>query len=243
MPHGSPDWGAGAPKSTVYALNDLGELAVRLGSIVMYDRRGDVVAIEDFENGMNRWSWGADGTNPAVTLVCFPSQHGSLAVKITSPDQDEKSTFIRRRVFKPVLSKYGLEISFKCVAQLYKMRLQIAYFTGSVYYAYFLVYDHNAGTVAIIDENGVEQTIGTCGTQSTSEEAFTNFKLVVDLVNQMYVRGIVNGVSYDASTYEPTVAASGTAKSVTLGVWVTSTGTTQSSPVVDSIIVTQNEPD
>jgi len=53
--HGTPDWGVTAGARTVYQMTDLGELAVRLGSIVTHDRRGDVIFLEDFEEGMGRW--------------------------------------------------------------------------------------------------------------------------------------------------------------------------------------------
>ncbi|GAH95398.1 unnamed protein product, partial [marine sediment metagenome] len=39
---GQPDYAALAPKEIAASISDMGEVAARLGSIVTYDKRGDV---------------------------------------------------------------------------------------------------------------------------------------------------------------------------------------------------------
>ena len=55
MTHGVQDFGASSGQNSTYGLTDLGELAVRLGSPVSFDRRGDVVMMETFEDGLDAW--------------------------------------------------------------------------------------------------------------------------------------------------------------------------------------------
>ena len=55
MAHGARDFGIYAPKETIVTIEDLGELAVRLGSPVNYDRKGDVVWVDGFEDGIDKW--------------------------------------------------------------------------------------------------------------------------------------------------------------------------------------------
>ncbi|GAI49683.1 unnamed protein product, partial [marine sediment metagenome] len=56
MSRGQPDYGSSAVKEVAGTLADMGELAARLSSIVEYDRRGDVVYLDDFEEPVLKWS-------------------------------------------------------------------------------------------------------------------------------------------------------------------------------------------
>ena len=60
MGHGYPDYGTQGPVSTVHSIQDLGELAVRLGSIVTFDRRGNVLWLDGFDSGIGAWSKGGN---------------------------------------------------------------------------------------------------------------------------------------------------------------------------------------
>jgi len=56
MPHGAPDDSNVLKIGEDYRLDDLSELAARLGSIVNYRRTGDVYFMEDFSYGLERWT-------------------------------------------------------------------------------------------------------------------------------------------------------------------------------------------
>jgi len=53
---GQPDFGALAAKEVTASISDMGEVAARLGSIVIYDKRGDVVVFDTFEDPVFKWS-------------------------------------------------------------------------------------------------------------------------------------------------------------------------------------------
>ena len=59
MAHGAPDWFGTTPQGMVHRVADLAELAARLGSPDVFDRRGNVLFMDSFENGQNNWSHGA----------------------------------------------------------------------------------------------------------------------------------------------------------------------------------------
>jgi len=69
MAHGTPDWGVTASKKTIYSLHDMGELAVRLGSIVSFDRRGDVIFSDSFQNGLGK----VYASGVGAGFECWPS--------------------------------------------------------------------------------------------------------------------------------------------------------------------------
>lgn len=52
---GMKDWGQYAPTENVTKEVDLNELAVRLGSPIVYDRGGEVLFFDNFDSGLTRW--------------------------------------------------------------------------------------------------------------------------------------------------------------------------------------------
>lgn len=68
MPRGMPDWGEYSPQEVVSKLLDNAELAARLGSPVLFDRRGTVIFMDDFNCGVNHWDTVTKGN-----LKIYPS--------------------------------------------------------------------------------------------------------------------------------------------------------------------------
>ena len=64
----TPDYGRLSAQATVFPVTDLGELAARLGSIVSHDRRGDVIWLDGFEDGLDKWQPTTSGSGAAVDL-------------------------------------------------------------------------------------------------------------------------------------------------------------------------------
>ena len=81
MAHGHPDYGGAAPLATVYTLQDLAELAARLGSIDVFDRRGNVLLLDDFESGIKKWLFGGTGSYSAG-WICDRAEHGGFCLSI-----------------------------------------------------------------------------------------------------------------------------------------------------------------
>ncbi|GAH83946.1 unnamed protein product, partial [marine sediment metagenome] len=81
MPRGQPDFGMYASASTIGSVSDLAELAVRLGSINIFDRRGKVIDFDDFEDVRKGWEFELLGGATAVRASTAPksgSQHWIL---------------------------------------------------------------------------------------------------------------------------------------------------------------------
>lgn len=111
MAHGQSDFGAYAKKSTTYGLADMGELAVRLGSVVSYDRRGDVVWIEKFNNGMTNWS-AAGAAGHVVEESALESLSDGVSLRTVAPNAGGFNAIIYRHDELPVNSRLGLECAF-----------------------------------------------------------------------------------------------------------------------------------
>jgi len=79
---GAPDDSNVLSTSTFYRLDDMAELAVRLGSPVQYLRSGNIVFCTTFEDGFNRLSYHAPVLGGSVSLVNSLVLTGGAAVEI-----------------------------------------------------------------------------------------------------------------------------------------------------------------
>ncbi|GAH29279.1 unnamed protein product, partial [marine sediment metagenome] len=109
--HGKPDWGLQL-KKTVYTFDDLSELAVRLGSISQFDRRGDVIFQDSFEYGLGKWLLCGDKTGDEQILISKRSRSGGYCVKLTGGSEGSLYSAMYIHLAYPVLSKLGMECHF-----------------------------------------------------------------------------------------------------------------------------------
>lgn len=204
MVHGAPDYGIYAPKSTIAALEDLGEAVARLGGIATFDRRGDVVYCDDYESPIERFSSWAN----ALCDVRLDSQFahsGAQSVLFALDGTMDNSA----RVYHPVpvfpQGKHGIKIT----ASLYKMYVEASY--------YYVYAEHRDGAFQCkwgLKINPKEQKLYYTDNAFAFQELqadfkwvgdkeywFHNIKFVVDLVTGKYVRLLINNTEWDMSAY------------------------------------------
>jgi len=80
--HGAPDWWGTEQTSTVHLVQDVGELAARLGSIVTFDRRGNVIWLTSFEDGLQGTSFGVDHVDSKGTLSTNRALGGAYSIRL-----------------------------------------------------------------------------------------------------------------------------------------------------------------
>lgn len=112
MTHGGPDWGTGGPLATVFTLEDMAELAARLGSIDTFDRRGNILWFDDFENTLHKWATHYSGTDGSVSLSAIVSRNGAFSARLVTGNLTGNDAWLYRFFTPPRLSKLGFEISF-----------------------------------------------------------------------------------------------------------------------------------
>ncbi|GAG14536.1 unnamed protein product, partial [marine sediment metagenome] len=111
MPHGVKPYGRTEAQNTVFGLQDMGELAARQGSIVTFDRRGNVIWYDDFESSLNKWLLYDLGVGAAVVESNEAARNGLVSCKVTTSAVLGQYSGIRHDHMIPVLSKLGFEIS------------------------------------------------------------------------------------------------------------------------------------
>lgn len=243
MPHGHPDYGPASPVSTVYSVQDMAELAARLGSIVTFDRRGNVVFMDDFAGGLAKLGdTDIGGAQGVIDISNAHAYHGAFSCRIVAhPETGSSMTYY---LPYPILSRMGFEFSWLREDQYLEwVFLHIRLMDGTnswdaqVYWnatnLTWYVYDGVLG-----DFRALSPTVD----YDIAMPAFNHTKLVIDYVTKKYVRLLVNEIVFDlAGTSLQTFGEDENAK-----IWCTieneSDGPQASTIYLDRVIITQNEP-
>ena len=242
MAHGMPDYGIYAPKLTVFGLEDMAELAARLGSIVTFDRRGDVVWMDDFEDNIAKWAILGSGTGYGAALSTEAARNGAKSVKLTTGAAIGNGVSILREIPPPVLGKCGLEISWTAYGNLAYVLLIMTHFDGAKARQGQVRYRRPQNDLQYLDSTNTFQTFATPGDIRDNIVNFHTAKLVIDLKNDKYTRFILDAVTYDLSAYALRTGAAVTSPNLTYGVETETRAAENTSNYVDDCIVTQNEP-
>lgn len=250
MPHGQPDYGVQAVKETVFGLADLAETAARLDSIVTFDRRGDIVWLDDFESDVLKWSLTLPGVGDSVVASSEAARNGAFSAKLTTGNvAGDMVTMVHYSPF-PVTSRVGFEISFTVHDNLSDLIFSQRLYDGSDEHFARVRYRPATDVLEYLDRNAAWQNLAPSLVLLSATYILHTIKLVIDLNTQEYVRVIVDDVVYDLSALEPPLLLPlyrHTPDVLTTPHWEqlvdTITGVNaNTSSYIDDAIVTQNEP-
>lgn len=242
MAHGAPDFFNIGQLATVFAVYDLGELAVRLGSINTYDRRGNVIWLDGLEDGLAQYYTLVAGAGASVAASSTAARNGASSAKLTAGSDGAHYAVIGRYQVLPRLSKIGWELSFSLAADEGQVVLLLDFYDGTLFYNYRLRYTPASNLLEVLDSDGNYDTLSASLDLLTDLHLFHTFKLTVDLEEQAYVRLLVNGLSYDLSSYAPVEGELATSPLLSLQVMYIGALGSNSVAYADDFILTQNEP-
>lgn len=242
MPHGLPDWGLEGPKSTTFGLDDLGEQAVRLGSIVSFDRRGDVVFLDGFEDGLNRARPVLDGLGARVGLDATYPKSGAFHIRLVG---GSTLTRLARIVYTrglPNPGAFGLEVSVCMPVQFGFLDMYLDVDDTATDWVCGLRYDRSLQRWYYWNDVGGWTQFETAWTPYMVWPPWHTFKVVMDTTTGLYSRALLNNVPYTLGN--AAVQTPGTAGVPVLVVTVDlySRAAQNDYVYVDDVIVTQNEP-
>lgn len=242
MPHGTPDWGASKPTTTVYTVSDMAELAARLGSIVTYDRRGDVVWMDTFEDNLNKWYQWVNGTGAAAALSTDLAKNGAKSAKLTTGNNTFDQTALYRFGGPMFIdSRTGIEVSFILNAKVNLIFSMTTFLATELYTAKVkidpvaetLSYQNLAGAWVVLMAGLTVRPINTWHT----------LKLVADFsASKEYVRLLLDNLSPDVSGIKVYKKVEVNTEHFEVIVNAQVLEAANHSMYVDDFIITQNEP-
>ncbi|GAI60610.1 unnamed protein product, partial [marine sediment metagenome] len=112
MVHGAPDNFEVQQKVTTFRLDDMAELAVRLGAVNSADRLGDVYFFDNFANGLGNWETIPAGTGSGISSSGSIFKHKSWSCKLIGGSALGNYAYITSRQSYSQPSKMGLEVNF-----------------------------------------------------------------------------------------------------------------------------------
>lgn len=242
MPRGQPDFGAYAAKKVTASLADMAELAVRLGSMDNYDRRGDVVLIDDFEDALIKWGI-VKAVNDSIILDSTSVKSGSQAVKITTEAAAPRTPAIIKYIQTLGSRSVGAEISFSAPQTTYSFFMWIMHYDGTNVLFGYVILDFNAKTISIEGRDAGIKVIASDIDFRSENHHYFPVKLVVDFATEKYVRLLVGNVQYELSTYTLLTTGSGVEECDVVQLNIANDATATAASIwLDDFILTQNEP-
>lgn len=242
MPHGTPDWWGATPQKQQHKLSDQAELAVRLGSANTYDRRGTTILQEGFERGLIGWRKVATAGDWSVKPTAEGSLTGGYSCELSPDPTDGYYAGINCYLRRPELGGCGLEVTF-CAngPNLDFLVIRADVYDGSDNHMYAGQYDQGDGQVKVRDSTGTWQVVGNPGSFPYGNYNWIPMKLRFDTLAETYMNYLIGPRNYDASAYGPEVSASTTPDGIYVRVWAYVSGDNTIHPLIDSVILTQNE--
>lgn len=177
------------------------ELAVRMGSVVRYDRRGSVIWLEDFDRGRRLWTFDTDGAAAGADLDPTSSRSGGYSLRLhggTTPGAYAKVFMTRPTV--PV-GRIGLEFAFAFKSAVNYMCAYLVLADGSHSYRSGIRYVFANKKVQIRNAAGGWTDAFTASYAGIGSINYNMLKLVVDQDAKKYERVLFNDVEEDLSAY------------------------------------------
>lgn len=220
------------------------ELAVRLGSPNIYDRRGQVLFLDTFEQGLYTWNPFASGGSADVSLSPLAALASGYSVKLTGGNTTDWYAKVEKVVPSRPVGRMGMEFSLSMPTAWNYMQATFYLYTGTqalwgvirwIYTGYVLqVYDHGSDYVGV----GVGKVLG------ADAEMFNTIKFVVDTDTLKYVRMMFNNQEIAVSTRNLFAGAdTTTSPSLKVAIELLSRDGFNDAMYLDNVIVTAAEPE
>lgn len=241
MAHGAEDYTNIKEKGDIYVLTDVGELAVRLGSPVVFDRRGNVIFYDDFANGLRSVMPTVSGVGAGYSLASTPTDIGGFSCKLDPGTIAGNYCTLAKYTRIPQFLSAGVAFSFQHI--YHDAILTLSLYSGYHNYTYFgevkidlelseiSIYDNTEGWVLLADE----------GLDFGLLKSFSHIKLACDLDNNKYSHMFINHMGFNLTGYDMKEQAISTDKYLTMIIKYEQKGTAPNGIYIDSLIITANE--
>lgn len=242
MAHGAPDYSNVRKEAYIHRLDDMAELANRLTDDLSLDRRGDVLFVENWQYGLNRWQQFPLGTGASVDLSNDNFVSRGVSLLLTGGSDAQRNVTVRYYLPYVEITKNGFEVRVLEDTNVEQIRLQIQLVNDGDYSYGAAVWDIDAKTIQIVDDTGTWITVHSGFDNPYSVKTFSIFKLVIDYENSAYVRLIFNNEIIDLSSYSLYSGTTSTADNMHVLLQVKSKETVNGTAYFDNMIITGNEP-
>jgi len=224
---------------------DLKELAVRLGAVSTYDRRGEIIWYDDFESGLAKWTAGLSGIGASAALSVASSLRGNFSLKLVAGSDANRFSQVTHIIAAPKYTNpWGVEVAWALDSNVEEAQFLLDAYTGSVVIHWGVRSVIATGQTAILTAAGVWTNVdtGTLYPPYANVKHYIHFKFVIDPITMEYKRFLLASLDIPVKGYSGYAAVDLTNGHIEL--IGKNIGTIATNAVVhaDNFIVTQNEP-
>jgi len=242
MPRGQPDYGEYAVKEVAASVSDMGEVAARLGSIVTFDKRGDVVDFDNFEEPVLKWGYTYYDALSTVYLSSDNPKSGSQSVRFYVPAVVGNWAYIFKTT-SPLGSKnIGVEISFSAIHGAKTLEILLEHYDGEYLRKAGARFHQSEGKLYIEDENYSWLEVANIGDTLYSVFVYYTMKLVCNFDTGKYSRLLFSNRQIDLSNKAIWKTADTSAPSLTQYIRTEVLGSANTVCFLDDFVLTQAEP-
>jgi hypothetical protein len=237
-----PDDWPWLPGSSRFPLSDMGELAVRLGSPDVYDRRGELIWFDTCDKGIAPFTCSGAGTGFSTSLsVQFPL-YGSYSLKMISGSTGTPYVLIQKRLNVMKIPRVGFEIAIRLPSDFNTCNFEIYRYTGTKRLSAILRLDHSVDKLQYLDSDLVYNNIATVPLTSNPLGMYHIIKLVCDTDTGIYLRALYDNDEYDLSAYNLRSIATVDVPYYLFVIQLNGRVTFNDTAYIGHILVTGNEP-
>lgn len=175
------------------------ELASILTPCKRFDRRGNVIFWDSFEDGLGGWKSSLLGTGASVKLSSVRSSQGAYSVALTGGSDGSRSAFISRYLNFPSTTRHGVEVAIAWEDDVEYIQIDLGFRDGTNYYGSSVEYAVATEDYEYKDSAGFFQDIDASKPLYNLDYLFHRFKFVIDTSTQKYVRAFLDDEEYDLS--------------------------------------------
>jgi hypothetical protein len=230
------------PDSGRYPMRDVGELAARLRSPVVFDRRGEVIFLDDMRYGLAPYTVLTSGAGAGAKVIASAVFSGPYAIRLTGGSDSDQYANLTKFLGIADINKWGLEVGVAFNDAFDSFRATLRYYTGSTLYSMSFNLDNANGDLEIDEEGAGYTKIADLPASLLQGGMFHNIKIVGDMSTGYFTRLIFNYTEYDISEYQIETAASATLESQVMQLQLTSNTGDNDTCDIGRVVVTSGEP-
>lgn len=250
MTHGRPDW---VRTTTLQDIRDvfgnipqvnMGEVAARLGSAKIFERRGDVVFVDDFESSTLKWAitGSALAENYSGVRSNVSAQSKNFSMKLNAGTVQSSYVKASHTHYLPVQKRMGVEFSFTLSPNVIDIYNSMELQTKTMKYVATFDYSPASSLFSIRKSDGNYVNIDSALVLAKDDKLFHTWKMVFDIETGMWVRGYIDNLEYDLSEYGLYLVGGSYTPQMSLQIQVWNFVVVSQYSYIDNVIFTQNEP-
>ena len=224
------------------ATNEEGFILIKELPLLTYDRKGDVIWWDDFEDGINKWGYAPPNYPYIPPLSLHTAREGGQSLMLRA----DPDTGVYNMIWKyiPTLqpAPYGFEFSYAVSSYAHQVKQELFYFDGTTLWLAKIYYDQPTNTFYYLNSSNEYVALTPSLELYADWRAFHTQKLVINPGSGKYVKLIVNGYTFDMSTISLYNYASSEAAHLYISIWNTATGAAKADIYIDHVVVTSSEP-